>query len=83
MIPCRLKLGVRAVLRAVGDFRVLTPFEAPSCGDGISIPKALLSLVGSGKGRVALDCEIVGNKLGPVVEDGESPVDDGDILCRS
>jgi hypothetical protein len=79
-MPCRLKLGVRAVLSEVGDFNVFTPLAAPSCGDGISMEKALLSRVGSGNGRVELGGAMLPTKFGPEPEDGESPLDDGDIL---
>jgi hypothetical protein len=68
-IPSLLKLGVRWVLRAVGDLRELAPFvRAANEGDGTSMLKESL--------------ECIGNCLEgfPFAEPGESPVEDGDMM---
>lgn len=77
-MPSRLKLGVRADLRAaVGDFNELTPLvEVASWGkgEGISIEK---SRVGRGYCLTALALAPTVAVIVPAPEWGESPFDDG------
>ncbi len=75
-MPSRLKLGVRADLMDVGDFRGFVPFVlAVKCGEGISMVK---SLVGTGKCLLALVPATAVSS--PVAERGESPLEEGDML---
>lgn len=79
-MPSRLKLGVRWVLAEFGDFSAwLTAF---SCGDGISMvnpsPRVCKGK-GLGLDAVAVDAAVA--ELCPFMrEDGESPVEDGDMF---
>lgn len=74
-MPSLLKLGALPDLSDVGDLSTFAPFVAASCGDGISIEK--LSRLGRGKGLAGCDVAVIA----PAPEWGESPVEDGDIVC--
>jgi hypothetical protein len=76
-MPSRLKLGVRAALSEFGDFSVFAPFgAAASWGEGISTEKSRL---GSGNCLATLAAADV--VMVAVAECGESPLEDGDMLC--
>jgi hypothetical protein len=65
----RLKLDVLWILRSDGDFRIELPLGMGAREDGISIVK--FSRAGSGNCLTVV----------PEGRGGESPVEEGDILC--
>lgn len=74
-MPSRLKLGVRADLRAFGDLSAFTPLVlAISWGEGISTVKSLFVM--GNRTTLALAAAV----MVAVDECGESPVEDGDML---
>jgi len=76
-IPSRLKLGVRADFKEVGDFSECTPLvEATSWGEGISIVKSRF-----GRGNCLTTLLLAAPVMVPT-ERGESPLDDGDMPSR-
>lgn len=83
-MPSRLKLGWRwrCVFKAAGDLTAggldeALPFVVEvAAGAGLSMEK--LSLAGRAKGLTELAAVMV---EAVVLERGESPVDDGDMLC--
>ena len=75
-IPSRVKLGVRAALSEVGDFKEVDPLEAISWGEGTSMEKP--SRVGNGNGLFEAGLAVAVTL--PLPERGESSAEDGDIL---
>lgn len=79
-IPSRLKLAWRWVLREVGDLRgdfmEPLPLVAIAFKDGVGISMEKFSLLGTANGLTVVVVVLV------VVERGESPVDEGDMLAR-
>lgn len=79
-IPSRLKLAWRWLLRAVGDlsgdFTEPFPFVAIALRDGVGISIEKFSLLGTANGLTVVAVILV------VVERGESPVDEGDMLAQ-
>ena len=76
-MPSRLKLGVLADFRDVGDLSECTPLEeARSWGEGISMEK---SRFGRGNCLTTLAC--AAPAMVPI-DRGESPLEDGDMPAR-
>jgi hypothetical protein len=75
-MPSRLKLGVRADFREVGDLSECTPLEAASWGEGISIVKSRF-----GRGNCLTTLALAAPVMVPT-DKGESPLEDGDMPSR-